>query len=77
MQANITFDKTAMEFVLSAFGKSVNEEGFLVEANCPDQKVFSLSGEEIHKDDFAGIIKGSVLFIKSDLPSLIEASDRM
>jgi hypothetical protein len=71
----ITFTKSASDFILDVFGKTTNEEGYLVEKSNPEQKVLNPYGEEIHIDQFAGIKKGSEVFIKSDLISLMRLCD--
>lgn len=69
----IIFDASAQEFVLDAFGKA-NRDGFIVEKACPTQRVLTPRGEEIPSKEFAGVRKGSVIFVKSDIVSLIEAA---
>lgn len=73
----ITFDASVKKDILSFFGKTVDENGFLVEKDDFQQKVITQDGEEIKFDDFAGIRKGSEIFIKSDLPSLINLTDKL
>ena len=73
----ITFDASVKKDILSFFGKTVDENGFLVEKDDFQQKVITQYGEEIKFDDFAGIRKGSEIFIKSDLPSLINLTDKL
>ncbi|MBW6471273.1 MAG: hypothetical protein K0A90_08650 [Methanosarcinaceae archaeon] len=73
----ITFDASVKKDILSFFGKTVDEHGFLVEKEDFQQKVITQDGEEIKFDDFAGIRKGSEIFIKSDLPSLIDLTDKL
>jgi len=71
----ITFTKSARDFVLDAFGKTQDSEGYLVEKSNPKQRVLTQDGEEIKKEQFAGIKKGSQVFIKSDLVSLMKLCD--
>lgn len=73
----ITFDKSLKNFVLEAFDKSVNTDGFIVEKNNPQQKVIAPDGQEIPLKQFAGIKKGSEVFIKSDLVSLLKLCDEL
>ena len=73
----ITFDVSVKKDILSFFGKTVDENGFLVEKEDFQQKVITQDGEEIKFDDFAGIRKESEIFIKSDLPSLINLTDKL
>jgi hypothetical protein len=73
----ITFEKSAKELILSFFDKTIDEEGFIVETDDRTQRVITPDGEEITLDEFAGIRKGSEIFIKSDLPSVIELVDKI
>ncbi len=71
----LVFDASARDFVLEAFGKSVDSEGYIVEKDNPSQRVVTIDGQEIKKDMFAGVRKGSEIYIKSDIVSLIEMCD--
>lgn len=73
MKKTITFDKEVSEKILEVFDKKV-VEGKIVENN--GEAVLSPEGEEVCIDEFAGLAQGSELFIKSDLPSLIEFSKK-
>lgn len=73
----LLFDKSAIPFILDAFGFGEDTEGYVVEKASPTQRVLSPSGEEIQTKEFAGITRGSLLLFKSDLPSLIELADRL
>lgn len=72
----ITFDKSARAFVLDAFGKTA-KDGFVVEKSNTAQKVLTPRGEEIPVQEFAGVRKGSAIFVKSDIVSLVEAAESM
>ena len=71
----ITFDASLKSEMISCFGKTIDDEGYIVEIDDPAQRVLTPNGEEIVVEEFAGIRKGSEIFIKSDLPSLIELLD--
>lgn len=73
----ITFDSSAKRFILSAFGKAVDTEGYIVEKDHPEQRVVTLEGEQVLEKDFAGLQKGSLIFVKSGLVSAIKLSDRL
>lgn len=68
------FDETARGFVLDAFNKKVDAEGYIVEKSNCDHRVLTPTGDEILADEFAGVRKGSVVFIKSDIASLVQAA---
>lgn len=76
MEQIITFDSSAKRDVLDMFGIGINTDGFLVEKNNPKQRIL-VDGQEVEERYFAGIEKGSIVILKSDLPSLIDLSDRL
>ena len=43
----ITFDVSAREFVLGAFDKKLDDDGYVVESADPEQKVIAQSGQDI------------------------------
>ena len=53
----ITFDKSAKNFVLNTFDKSVDKDGYIVEKKNPKQRVIAQDGQEVEFDKFAGIKK--------------------
>ncbi len=71
----ITFTKSAQDFILDTFDKTKDSEGYIVEKSNISQRVLTQDGEEIKEDQFAGIKKGSQVFIKSDLISLMRLCD--
>jgi len=71
----IIFDKSATDFILETFDKTVDKEGYIIEKDDPKQRVLTSDAQEIKKDELAGIRKGSEIFVKSDLPSLIQLLD--
>jgi hypothetical protein len=74
MKLQVTFDESTRDFVLDAFGKKA-ANGFVCENS--GEKVLTPSGEEIPLKDFAGVRKGSVIFVKSDIVSLIETAENL
>ncbi len=76
MKCDVIFDKSLSKEILSTFGKEVNKDEVIVEKSNPSQAVLTPTGEEINIDEFAGITRGSEVFIKSDLISLIDFSKR-
>ena len=71
----ITFDAASKREILSCFGKTTDQDGYIIEAENPTQRVITPDGEDITIEEFAGIRNGSEIYIKSDLPSLIELID--
>jgi len=73
----ITFDSSVKKQILGIFDKQVDAEGYIVEKNNPGQRVLTPDGDDIHLDEFTGIYKGSEIFVKSDIVSLVELSNRL
>lgn len=71
----ILFDKSAKKFILNAFDKAIDKEGFVVEKSDPSQRVLTRDAQEVEINRFAGIRKGSEIFIRSDLCSLMQLCD--
>lgn len=74
MNINLTFDSNAKKDILNFFNKEINEEGLIVETNTKEA-VISLDGLELHEKEFAGIKKGSEIFLKNDLISVLKLSE--
>ena len=72
----ITFDdsEASKKGVLALLGKSVNGEGYIIELST-GERVVSPTNQEILLSSFAGIRKGSEIFITNDLPALLEQAD--
>lgn len=75
MSITVTFDESLKKEILESFNKTVDEDGFIVEAADPTQKVLTPKGEDIRLTEFVGIKRGSEIFIKGDLISLIEFAE--
>lgn len=68
----ITFHKSLKKEILKPFNKGIDREKFVVENKDGKRVLSKETGEEIRLTDFAGITKGSVVFLKSDIVSLIK-----
>lgn len=75
MGISYTFDDSAKSFILEAFGKKANDQAVIVEADATEKAVHAIDGQEITVDKFAGIRKGSEIYIRSDIISLVELAD--
>ncbi|MBN8697000.1 MAG: hypothetical protein J0L87_10755 [Bacteroidetes bacterium] len=69
----LLFTEKALPLILEAFGKSINEEGIIVDSN--GEPVLTTDGECIEASKFGGIKKGSEIFIKDDLYSIMNLSE--
>ncbi|MCK5176893.1 MAG: hypothetical protein KAQ92_04155 [Candidatus Aenigmarchaeota archaeon] len=75
--SNISFTADAKEDILDLYDKTIDDNGFIVEKENTNQKVLTKNGEDIHIDEWGGIIKGSEEFIKSDIFSLIQLARKL
>lgn len=76
MKGTITFEKSAKRQILGLFGLIVDAQGFIIEkGSC--KKICSPEGDHLQLRDFAGFKNGSMVFIKSDITSLINLSDTL
>jgi len=73
-KTKIIFGESRKDFILDILGKSVDNEGFIIEKNNPKVRVQTPEGREITKDQLAVIVKGSQKFIAGDLTSLMKLS---
>lgn len=69
----ILFAPKALTFILEAFGKSINEDGLIIDAS--GEPVLTPEGEEIEASKFCGLKKGSLIFIKDDLYSIMKLAE--
>ena len=51
---------------MSFFDKEISEDGLIVESSTKEP-IIGLDGTEVHEKEFAGIKKGSEIFLKNDL----------
>ncbi len=77
LKKKIIFTEGNKKYILESFDKKVDSEGYIVEKSKPEQRVLTPDGHEITLKEFAGLRKGSEVFIKSDIHSLIKLSDNL
>lgn len=68
---SIYFSEKNIPLILEAFGKEVNDDGYLIESESKDL-ILTPDNEEIHISKFGGLKKGSEIFLKKDLSTIIE-----
>ena len=73
----IAFDPDAQGFVLATLDKGIDNDGYVVEKSDSQQRVLTRDGDCVEADRLAAVKKGSFLFFKADLPSLISLSDEL
>lgn len=67
----LIFDDKSKHIILQIFGKSIDNEGFIVDIQT-NERVVTPDGSELLAKDWAGIRRGSEIFISKDLPSLLQ-----
>lgn len=73
----VTFDSSLKKEILSIFGKDVDDNDYIVEKDNPEEQALTPDGEPITIHEFAGLTKGSLRFVKSDLVSLLQFADNL
>jgi len=71
----ITFHKNLKLDILKLFGKTKDRDGYIIDSTTKE-KVLTKDGEELTIKEFAGLTKGSVVYLKSDIISLIKYIDK-
>lgn len=71
MSQEIIFDDSAVDYVLDAFEKEVDSDGYIVESDS-GEKVLTPDGEEILADELAILAEGSDVFIEDNFASIVD-----
>lgn len=66
MAPEITFGPSAAETVLEQFGKTLDDDNYIIDEETEERVTSMYKEEEIHIDEFGGVVKGSTEFIKDD-----------
>lgn len=74
MKPKILFTDKSLPFILEAFGKSINEKGIIFET-ATGEPVLTPDGEEIEASKFGGMKKGSDIFLKDDLYTIMNIAE--
>ncbi|MCX6318292.1 MAG: hypothetical protein NTW29_13450 [Bacteroidetes bacterium] len=72
--SKLIFSPRALPYILDAFGKTISENGIIIDSET-SEPVLTPEGDELHKDNFGGIKKGSVIFMKQGLLSAIKLTE--
>ena len=76
----ISFSRAAQKETLTLLDISLDVEGYLFDNKTSTRVLAFDDGTPIHKSEFGGVMKGKngqIIFLKSDLPSLIHALDEI
>jgi len=68
----IEFEKEVLPQILEFFDKTLNDDGKIIDKFTGEVLRDPFTNEELNKDNFAGILPGSSLFISKNLASLAE-----
>ena len=71
----VTFDKSVKQLVLDIFDKTIDSENYIVEKS-NSKRILTTNDGEISIDKFGGVMKGSEIFLRSDLPTYMEIADK-
>jgi len=74
MKPTLSFTEKALPLILEAFGKSINKDGIIIETKT-GEPVLTPDGEEIEAAHFGGMKKGSEIFLKDDLYSIMNLAE--
>lgn len=70
MSTSLTVDDSATDFILEVFDKDVDDEGYIF--NADGNRVTTPEGKELKKEEFAGVEKGSTIYLDDDFTTLVE-----
>ena len=70
-EPKMLFNEQALPFILEIFGKTVNEDGFIADMNT-GEPIQTPEGDFLTKGKFGGIKKGSEIFLKDDLLTVMK-----
>ena len=72
-QKRIIFTPSSLPLILKAFGKEIN--GDIIIDSETKEAIHTPEGDEINKESFGGITKGSIIFLKKDLLTAIKLTE--
>lgn len=70
----LLFTNASAKYILEAFGKSINSEGIIIEKST-GEPIYTPEGEELTLQTLGAIKKGSEIFMKDDLFSIINIAE--
>lgn len=70
----ILFTESAIPLILEAFGKEVDENGFVVDSETKEP-IHTNEDVMLEASRFGGLKKGSEIFMKDDLNSIMNLAD--
>lgn len=70
----ILFNKQALPHVLEIFGKGIDKDGFIINSDSGEY-VRDPEGQPILSKELGGIKKGSEIFLKNDIVTLLNLAE--
>ncbi|PSP56381.1 hypothetical protein BRC72_11990 [Halobacteriales archaeon QH_7_66_36] len=71
MSSELTFDDSAIEFVLDAFDNAVDEEGYIIKEDT-GERILTPDGTPLTPEELGGIAKGSEIYVDDNYVSVLE-----
>lgn len=71
---NVNFEKGAGKHVVECFGKTLDDDGFIIDQD--SGKRIQHRGDVVHIDDLALVEDGSTIFVDDSFGSLVEHVER-
>jgi len=71
MSPELTFDDSAVDFVLEAFDNAVDEEGYIVKKDT-GERILTPDGTPLTPEDLGGIARGSEIYVEDNYVSVLE-----
>lgn len=74
MKPKLLFTEKALPLILEAFGNSIDKDGYIIDSRT-NEPVTTPDGDLVEAKKFGGIKKGSKIFIKDDLYSIMNLAE--
>ena len=73
-KATLFFDQESLPFILRAFDTTIDDSGIIINSRS-GEPIQTPEGLELTPDQLGAIKKGSVIFLKDDIYSIIQLSE--
>lgn len=70
-------ERETKEMILSLFNFKLDEDHYIVTDSEPAKKVLSRDGKEMHIDDWIGIDKGSLAFVRGSPQEIVRIAKKV
>ena len=70
-------ERETKEMILSTFNFKLDEDSYIVTASEPARKVLSRDGKEMHIDEWIGIDKGSLAFVRGSPQEIVRIASKV